>query len=245
MLTVTRSRLSFGALAVVLGLPALAQAQSASLFPNREIRRERVPCCQEDPVYGIYRRQYYGYFPTCWRRFPPGWGCPSPEAPNSYAAMEEIRREIERRAAEAGQAEPDPGMEPTDPGTTPELPPGERTIPLPGEGPSPFDVPPRAGEAAPPPANLPPPGGPRAELDLTPLGEGEGPPPMEPPGGLRPSARRTAPAGTLLPPPAGLPSALPHSAPAPAEGVGFLPAQAPRRTTLIGGMLDNLRSRRR
>jgi hypothetical protein len=237
MLTVTRNRPRVGAawaLAVVLGLPALAQAQ---LFPNQQIKRERVPCCQEDPVYGIYRRQYYGYFPTCWRRFPPGWGCPSPEAPNSYTAMEEIRREIERSAAEAGPIEPEaePGMESPLPDEAPERPPGERTIPLPGEGPSPFDIPPRGGEAAPtPPATLPPPGGgPRAELDLAPLGDGagDGPPPMVMPGGLHPSAE--------------LPGALPHSAPALAEGTGFLPSQAPRRTTLIGGMLDNLRSRRR
>ena len=40
------------------------------------------PCRQELPVFHAYRHQFYGYHPTCWRRFPPGWGCPSPEAPN-------------------------------------------------------------------------------------------------------------------------------------------------------------------
>src|SRR5262245_23754476 len=67
------------ALAAFLGLPALAEAQ---LFPDMNIKRERPPRSHEAPIYSLYRQQYYGYFPTCWRRFPPGWGCPSPEAPD-------------------------------------------------------------------------------------------------------------------------------------------------------------------
>src|SRR5438105_15280655 len=65
------------AVALVLGAPALVRAQT-QLFPLAPIQRQRVPCPLEDPVYGLYRHQYYGYFPTCWRQFPPGWGCPSP-----------------------------------------------------------------------------------------------------------------------------------------------------------------------
>ena len=33
-----------------------------------------MPCELEPPVYKVYRQQYFGYFPTCWRKFPPGWG---------------------------------------------------------------------------------------------------------------------------------------------------------------------------
>jgi hypothetical protein len=47
----------------------------------------------EDPIYGMYRQQYFGYFPTCWRTFPPGWGCPSTEAPNMARAFTERPRD--------------------------------------------------------------------------------------------------------------------------------------------------------
>jgi len=76
-------------LTLVLGAPALVQAQT-QLFPLAPIQRQRVPCPMEDPVYGRHRHEYFGYFPTCWRTFPPGWGCPSPEAPNQ--ALEFQRR---------------------------------------------------------------------------------------------------------------------------------------------------------
>lgn len=66
-----------------------ADAQTA-LFPNAGINRERVPCDLEDPVYRQYRNMYYGYHPTCWRRFPEGWGCPSPEAPNAAEAFRKL-----------------------------------------------------------------------------------------------------------------------------------------------------------
>ena len=67
--------------------PSLAEAQQSGLFPNIGVRRQRVPCAAEDPVYKLYRHEYFGYHPTCWRRFPAGWGCPSPEAPNAAAAF--------------------------------------------------------------------------------------------------------------------------------------------------------------
>lgn len=81
------------ALVVVLGVPALVEAQQSGLFPNAPIRRERVPCPHEDPVYRLYRHEYFGYHPTCWRRFPEGWGCPSPEAPNVTQAFRDQPRD--------------------------------------------------------------------------------------------------------------------------------------------------------
>jgi hypothetical protein len=66
-------------LAIVLGAPALAGAQ---LIPDLPIRRQRPDCSQENPQYKIIRQEYWGYYPTCWKRFPAGSGCPSPEAPN-------------------------------------------------------------------------------------------------------------------------------------------------------------------
>ncbi len=91
------------ALLLVLGLPALAQAQGGQpLFPNlTTYKRQRPPCCSEPPIYGIYRRQYYGHYPTCWRQFPPGWGCPSPYTANSAEAMQEIAKEVERLRKQA------------------------------------------------------------------------------------------------------------------------------------------------
>jgi hypothetical protein len=71
-------------LAMVLIAPSLASAQ---LLPDLPIRRKRQDCSQENPQYKVIRQEYWGYYPTCWRKFPPGWGCPSPEAPNWEAAQ--------------------------------------------------------------------------------------------------------------------------------------------------------------
>src|SRR4051794_38299579 len=82
------------AFAIVLGVPMLAEAQQGGLFPLAPShRRPRVPCEMEDPVYGLYRNEYYGYHPTCWRRFPAGWGCPTPEAPNAVAEFQRRPRD--------------------------------------------------------------------------------------------------------------------------------------------------------
>lgn len=81
------------ALAVVMTVSALAEwasAQQMGMFPLAPIRRQRVPCDQEDPVYQLYKEQYFGYHPTMWRKFPDGWGAPSPEAPNAAASYAEI-----------------------------------------------------------------------------------------------------------------------------------------------------------
>jgi len=76
-------------LALVVGLPALAQAQ---LFPNLYIQRQRSECVNEPPFYKHVRHDFYGYYPTCWRRFPEGWACPcpNPELPDRERSYREI-----------------------------------------------------------------------------------------------------------------------------------------------------------
>lgn len=82
--------LALAVLTLIVSLPDLAKAQQSGLFPLHPIRRERVPCNQEDPVYKLYRYQYFGYHPTVWRRFPDGWGVPSPEAPDAKREFEKL-----------------------------------------------------------------------------------------------------------------------------------------------------------
>jgi hypothetical protein len=146
------------AAALVLGAPALVRAQT-QLFPLAPIQRPRVPCPMEDPVYGLYRQQYYGYFPTCWRQFPNGWGCPSPEAPNAARAFQEQPRDKPPELPEPEEGRdllPLPGEAPARPGrgrTPPPLPSGER---------SPFDIdtPPNPNAPGSAPAPAPPGSGP-------------------------------------------------------------------------------------
>lgn len=220
-------------LAVVLGVPALAEAQ---LFPNQQIKRQRTPCCNENPIYGLYRRQYYGYYPTCWRRFPPGWGCPSSEAPNSASAIEEMRQQIEKEATQTPE-QPEPGAEsPFESNPNPEAPAPERVVPLPDDTLSPLTTPP-----ATPPGDAP-------QAMLGPLSSEDGPTPINVPArGTSAGARRIPMASPSLPP-MDLPEAMPElPIPTTGEESSFLPsraASAPRRN-LIGGMFDNIRGRRR
>src|SRR5690348_16566394 len=70
----THSRRRGHALAMVVltaavGFGGHAEAQQTGLFPQAPIRRQRVPCDQEDLTYKIYKHQYFGYHPTCWRSF--------------------------------------------------------------------------------------------------------------------------------------------------------------------------------
>lgn len=142
-----------------------AVAQQMGLFPLAPIRRQRVPCSHEDPVYRLYREQYFGYHPTMWRRFPDGWGAPSPEAPDaarSYAEIplqppEDLDMDYDPGDEFGG---PDPGMggQPGGPGLDLPAPPEE------GEH-SPFELdrPNGPGGAAPnreAPQVAPPPGAP-------------------------------------------------------------------------------------
>jgi hypothetical protein len=111
--------LGLAALALVVSLPELARAQPGGLFPNAPIRRQRVPCDQEDPVYKTYKYKYFGYHPTCWRPFPDGWGCPSPEAPDRKKSFEKqplVPREGELPGAMPGAETPErPETRPTQP----------------------------------------------------------------------------------------------------------------------------------
>lgn len=137
-------------LTIVLGAPALASAQ---LFPNLPIRRERPDCSHENPQYKMIRQEYWGYYPTCWRKFPPGWGCPSPEAPNWEKSKQDIPFVLEPseggadggrnrdRGGDAGTETPPDGGTPrgAEPGTKPRTP----FPPLPEERTSPFDTNPK------------------------------------------------------------------------------------------------------
>jgi hypothetical protein len=116
---------------LAVSLPELARAQQGGLFPNLPIRRQRVPCDQEDPIYKVYKHQYYGYHPTCWHPFPKGWGCPSPERPDREKSFKETP--LQSPEPLEGDQPPDDGMQPTQPGARPAVP------PLPPAGRSPFE----------------------------------------------------------------------------------------------------------
>jgi hypothetical protein len=115
MRTYSRMRgpvLGLGVLCLVVSLPEVARAQPGGLFPNAPIRRQRVPCDQEDPIYKTYKYKYWGYHPTCWRTFPEGWGCPSPEAPDRKKSFEKQKLGVREEEA------PTPETGPERPGTT-------------------------------------------------------------------------------------------------------------------------------
>ena len=106
------------AIALVLGLPALAEAQLLPRLPTW--KRHRPPCEAEPPIYKMYRQQYFGYYPTCWRRFPPGWGClDNPERPNFAADL--VRQPLptnpERGLGNEFDTLDEGGMRPPGPGT--------------------------------------------------------------------------------------------------------------------------------
>ena len=213
------------AFALVLAAPLLASAQQTGLFPLAPIRRERVPCPMEDPLYGLYRSQYYGYFPTCWRRFPPGWGCPSPEAPNAAQSFAEIKRDELPSVEEAppeegggpeGPPRPAPGgeLEPLPGGRGPAVPSPEQLPPIPGGTRSPFELEkprPAPGPSNPNGASLTPaPAEPGTAPSLNPPGDGDESPAR--PGSE--TAARLAPAPTPAPAPAP-PPVLPSPSPSP------------------------------
>jgi hypothetical protein len=118
---------------LIVGVTERVHAQQTGLFPLAPIRRQRVPCDQQDPTYKIHKYQYFGYFPTCWRRFPEGWGCPSPEAPDKAEAFRKQKFDAGIEFNQPGR-ETGPGME-----TQPEL--NRPAVPrLPGGAPSPFQT---------------------------------------------------------------------------------------------------------
>ena len=111
-----RSPWTLGLLVVLfLGLlPEIVSAQPNALFPDIYIKRKR-PCPeQENPQYRMIREQFYGHYPTCWRKFPEGWGCRSADAPDWAASLQKQKLDIPdgvegaEPAAEEGAGRPDP-----------------------------------------------------------------------------------------------------------------------------------------
>lgn len=254
-----------GALVVVLGAPALVEAQQSGLFPNAPIRRERVPCPHEDPVYRLYRHEYFGYHPTCWRRFPEGWGCPSPEAPNVAQAFRDQPRDAPPADLPSEEGGDLPGAPPRDgaPGEGPDAMPG-MLPPPPDDTRSPFDLdapgPARPAGAAPvlpepPPARIPDPappgsGAPAAPgASIAPAGD----PPaesatnrIERPGLLPAQPDLAGPTASMLPVEP-MPGEFAPNAPTDnlARATQSTPARAPQRRGFLGGLFGGGARRRR
>jgi len=198
-------------LAAVTSLSGLAEAQQSGLFPLQPIRRERTPCAAEDPIYKLYRDQYYGYYPTRWRRFPDNWALPSPEGPHTKEELKKNPIEGPKASPLEGEGDEMPG--PTGPAAKPAIP-----NPPPDNERSPFDMdkPDTGGGAVPgrrtPPArgNTPPPGAEASPFDTpdtSPPGAGAAP-------GDRPQASlRNRPASPTLPDPGAPDLAPPGAAP--------------------------------
>jgi len=213
-------------LTLVGSLPELARAQQTGLFPLAPIRRQRVPCDQEDPIYKVYKHKYYGYHPTCWRTFPKGWGCPSPEAPD----REKSFKETPLQAGEPLEPLPDEEMpaQPAPGGTRPAVP------ALPGGVRSPFEEGPEMERPGGTPRRgqtpLPTPPGDPFELDkpdkpatpATPPRGGEG----------RPNAPGAASTGPELSPPAAQPAPVPGARTSRNE-----PFDGPESTEDVGPLL--------
>lgn len=282
------------ALALVVGLPALAQAQ---LFPNLWIQRERTPCPNEPPFYANIRQNYYGYYPTCWRKFPEGWACPcpNPELPDASASFraqprdprpplpprEEDFNDRGGAPSDRGGAAPDAGRRGVDAGDMPPLPRSEQLgAPL-GRPDGGNLAPPANGPAQPtvPGRGTAPTGDPfeprRPDLPRGNAGSSRGPatpdgPSLEGPQGVTEAELPSANDGfgdpgqpvlalPEMPKPPGvrgvdsvvvtnMPSSLPPDATTvelPPMANEPPPAQAPRRPSLIGGLLNMGNWRRR
>ena len=188
MLTNHRLRnrvLALAALTVLVGLPELAFAQQSGLFPNAPIRRQRTPCDHEDSIYSLYKHQYYGYYPTCWRKFPDGWGCPNSEAPDKAASFKEIPRRRPEPPADDNDAD-----DMAKPGQNDEMeaPANGRK---PGD-PSPFDLPSVPDEKVSPFEPINPGGNPPADKPANPPQTNNRPGGPNAPDIAAPSASRTS-----------------------------------------------------
>jgi hypothetical protein len=220
MLTKSRRRrpaLALAVFSVLASLTGVAKAQQSGLFPLQPIRRERVPCPNEEPIYKLYRSQYYGYYPTQWRPFPQGWNLSTPETPNPK--LEFQKNPLQAVEAPPPEEEMQPGAEtPAQPGARPTIPnppaenerspfemdrPGNAVRPTPG-----------VGAPARPPGTTPP--GPGASpFDMPSDDQGGGATPRSP----RPRAPQTSrptvpPADTGTPdlnPPGPAPAAPPRT----------------------------------
>ena len=198
---------------IVLAVPAFAQAQQMGLFPLGGIQRKRTPCANEDPIYRSIRQEYYGYYPTCWRRFPSGWGCPSPEAPDPEAAFRKLKRTtIAPGFEDSGRPRQNPSLDPNDPNSDPAgpiddpagarrpgMPAGDNRLPaLPNGGDSPFDI----KDGVKPKPTTPPPSDNVSPFDIKPNAAPAAKPRLEPPADTtnpKTSSRATDPAGSDAP----------------------------------------------
>lgn len=246
------------AIGLLYVLPTMAEAQ---LFPNRTIRRQREACAAEPPFYGQVRRDYFGYFPTCWSRFPQGWACPcpNPELPNAAKSFQDLPLSV---PPEAGVDEPGLGNERE--GAMPGEPPvpDPNLPPVPDRDRSPFDLP-MEPEAPTPPRATPPPAPPGGNPSTSSAGRASTPtalremprlPAVSPTStreepGLEPGSIALVPDVTLASNP---PSSRPDLGPLPTPDAGPMvdpesptlgappstPAQAPQRKSLIGGLFN-------
>jgi hypothetical protein len=131
----TRGRgLVLAVLTLIVSLPELAQAQQSGLFPLAPIKRQRVPCDQQDPVYKLYKEKYFGYHPPCWRPFPTGWGCPSPEKPDVAKSFREQKLGTLEGAEQGDTGEPAQGDQGQGRPAVPALPGGRSPFEQPGPG---------------------------------------------------------------------------------------------------------------
>ncbi len=215
------------ALSLVVGLPALAQAQ---LFPNMWIQRERTPCPNEPPFYAHIRHNYYGYFPTCWRKFPEGWACPcpNPEIPDAAASFRQRPRDPKPELPPPESIE---GGAPLG-GMAPDLGPG------PGPGPGTprrgdADIPPLPRSISPLNDGLGAPGGRDANPAQPTPGRGNQPEPRDPFEPTKPAIPRSAGPGASLrmAPPAGDGPALEPPA---GESTSVQPASASDSLAVAG-----------
>ncbi len=203
-------------LAAFASLSGLAKAQQSGLLPLHAIKRERTPCANEDPIYKLYRNQYYGYFPTQWRKFPDHWSLRNSETPDVAKELKEKPIEAPKGFSGEGDMEepqgpgpgPGQGAKPTIPNPPPDT---ER---------SPFDMDkPDNGGAAPatrrPPAargNQPPPPGDSSPFDVP---DTNAPAPGAMPDGRPQASRSSRTSAPSLPDPGTPELAPPGDAPAP------------------------------
>jgi hypothetical protein len=150
----SRQRLFFAVFGMILFGVESAQAQ---LFPNIYIRRQRPDCETESPIIKMHRDLYYGYHPTEWTRFPSGWGVSNPEVINREELAQQVKKEIERLEEEYGPSSRDDSRDmDLPPRGRQDMTPGDavpRTVPLPSEENSPFNLDPEPKPRAATPAN--------------------------------------------------------------------------------------------
>ncbi len=170
MRTNSRSRgrgLVLAVLTMVVSLPELARAQQTGLFPLAPIRRQRVPCDQEDPIYKIYKHQYFGYHPDVLAAVPGRLGLSEPGRARQREIVQGIpTRPCGERSDAPPEGEAEEGMDAPPAAIRPAVP------AIPGGARSPFDEPFDTDRPATPPraprggqAPLPTPPGDPFELD--------------------------------------------------------------------------------